>query len=122
MAGITAGIIIGAVGAATGIASAVVQGTQGQKALDMQRTIGELDLRNKANLEKALQKTNSNNMQIKIQADTITNIQNAKNNAIIQATILSRQASKDAEKRNLVIIGVGGSIVVVGALAVLKFS
>jgi len=122
MAGITAGIIIGAVGATTGIVSAVVQGKQGQKSLDMQRSIGELDLRNKANLEKALQKTNSNNMQIKIQADTITNIQNAKNNAIIQATILSRQASKDAERRNLVIVGVGGAVVVVGALAVLKLS
>jgi hypothetical protein len=122
MAGITAGIIIGAVGATTGIVSAVVSGKQGQQSLDMQRNIGELDLRNKANLEKALQLANSNNMQIKIRTDTITNIQNAKNNALIQATILSRQASKDAEKRNLVIVGVGGAVVVVGALAVLKLS
>lgn len=121
MSGLIAGIAA-AVGAATGIASAVVSGKQGQQALDMQRNIGELDLRNKANLEKALQQVNSNNMQIKIRTDTITNIQNAKNNALIQATIISRQASKDAEKRNLVIVGVGGAVVVVGALAVLKFS
>jgi hypothetical protein len=61
-------------------------------------------------------------MQIKIQSDTITNITNAKTNALIQAKIISIQASKDAEKRNLVIVGVGGAVVVVGALAVLKFS
>lgn len=122
MAGITTGVVVGIVGAVTGIASAVSQGKQGQEALRMQQNLGELELRNKANLEKALQKTNSNNMQIKIQADTITNIQNAKLNATIQSTILSRQASKDAEKRNLVIVSVGGAVVVVGALAVLKFS
>jgi hypothetical protein len=121
MAGIVTGIAA-AVGAATGIVSAVVSGKQGQQALDIQQNIGELDLRNKANLEKALQRTNSNNMQIKIQADTITNITNAKTNALIQATLISRQASKDAEKRNLIIVGVGGAVVVVGALAVLKFS
>jgi len=110
------------VGAITGIASAVNQGKQGQQALDMQRNIGELDLRNKANLEKALQETNSNNMKIKILTDSASAIQSAKANAVIQSTIISRQASKDAEKRNLVIVGVGGAVVVVGALAVLKFS
>jgi hypothetical protein len=120
-----AGIIVGIsaiVGAVTGIASAVNSGVQGARALELQQTQGELDLRNKTQLEKALQRTNSNNARIKITTDSIANIQSAKTNAVIQATLLSRQASKDAEKRNLVIVGVGGAVVVVGALAVLKLS
>lgn len=122
MTGIVAGVVVGAVGAATGIASAINQGVQGKKALLMQRNQGEADLRNRSDLEKALQQTNSNNMQIKILSDSISAIQSAKANAVIQSTIISRQATKDAERRNLVIVGVGGAVVVVGALAVLKFS
>jgi hypothetical protein len=118
------GIIIGCsiVGAVTGIASAINSGEQGKRALEIQQTQGELDLRNKAQLEKALQRQMNNNTRIKIATDSVANILNAKTNAIIQSTIISRQASKDAEKRNLIIVGVGGAVVIVGALAVLKLS
>jgi hypothetical protein len=120
MSGIAAGVAI--VGAVTGVISAISSGQQQKKALQAQLNLGQADARNKVDLEKALQRTNSDNTKIKIITDSIANIRSAQSSAIISATLTSRQASADAEKRNLVIVSVGGGIVLVGALAVLKFA
>jgi hypothetical protein len=46
----------------------------------------------------------------------------AQQNALISTTIASRQEQAKADKRNLIIVGVGGGMIVVGALAVLKLA
>jgi hypothetical protein len=120
MAGIALGSAI--VGAATGIYSAVTSAQQGQKALDMQFSSGLLDTRTKAEMERALQKSNSDNTRIKILTDSVANIKSAQTSAIINATIQTRQIAKDTEKKNLVIASVGGGIIIIGALAVYKFA
>jgi hypothetical protein len=120
MAGIALGSAI--VGATVAIASAVNSAKQGQKALDMQYSSGLLDTRTKAEMERALQQSNSDNTRIKILTDSVANIKSAQTSAIINATIQTRQIAKDTEKKNLVIASVGGGIVIIGALAVLKFA
>jgi hypothetical protein len=111
---------VAVVGAATGVASAISQGKQGQKALLMQDVASNLDRMQKAELDKALAKQNNENTKIKILADSVANIRIAQQNALIQTTIASQSAQKEADKRNLVIVGIGGGVIIVGALAVLK--
>jgi hypothetical protein len=57
---------------------------------------------------------------LKIYADSIGNIKTAQQNALIQAQIIAQQTSADAEKRNLVIVGVGGGAIAIASLFVLK--
>jgi hypothetical protein len=116
------GICVGAVGAATGVFSAISQGKAQQEASAMQDAQSQLERMQKGQLEKALQKTNSDTQRLKILTDSVANIKMAQQNALISTTIASRQEQAKADKRNLIIVGVGGGMIVVGALAVLKLA
>lgn len=118
MSGIAVGAAAAAVGAITGVVSAIDQSKKGNKALLMQNVASQIEQRQKVDLEKALQKTNDQNTKLKILADSVANIKSAQTNALLTQNMLKDQA----DKRNLVIIGIGGGVIVVGALAVLKFA
>jgi hypothetical protein len=122
MSAIIAGVCISAVGAATGIASAINQGEATQQGMLMQNVQSQLDRKQKMDLEKALQKTQSDSTRLKILTDSVANIKIAQQQALINSTITSREEQKKADKRNLVIVGVGGGVIIIGALAVLKFA
>jgi hypothetical protein len=122
MSAAVAGACIAAVGAATGVFSAISQGKAQQQAMVMQDAQSQLDRMQRTQLEKALQKTNSDSQRLKILTDSVANIKMAQQNALISTTIASREEQKKADKRNLVIVGIGGGVIIVGALAVLKFA
>jgi len=122
MSSIVVGVCISAVGAATGVYSAISQGKATQKSMLMQDVASQLDRKQKADLEKALQKTQSDTQRLKILTDSVANIKIAQQQALISTSIASREEQKKADKRNLVIVGVGGGVIVIGALAVLKFA
>jgi hypothetical protein len=122
MSAVVVGVCISAVGAATGVYSAISQGKATQKGLLMQDVASQLDRKQKADLEKALQKTQSDTQRLKILTDSVANIKIAQQQALISTSIASREEQKKADKRNLVIVGVGGGVIVIGALAVLKFA
>jgi hypothetical protein len=122
MSAAIAGACIAGVGAITGVFSAISQGKAQQEAMAMQDAQSQLDRMQKGQLEKALQKTNSDTQRLKILTDSVANIKMAQQNALISSTIASRQEQAKADKRNLLILGVGGGVIVVGALAVLKFA
>jgi uncharacterized membrane protein affecting hemolysin expression len=122
MSSIIAGVCIAGVGALTGVYSAISQGKATQQGMLMQNVASQLDRKQKNDLEKALQKTQSDTQRLKILTDSVTNIKIAQQQALISTSIASREEQKKADKRNLVIVGVGGGAIVVGALAVLKFS
>jgi 3-dehydroquinate synthetase len=111
-------VSVAAVGALTGVYSAVSQSKQGSKAMLMQNITSQIEQRQKVDLEKALQKTNDQNTKLKILADSVSNIKSAQNNAVLTQAMIKDQA----DKRNLVIVGIGGGVIVVGALAVLKLA
>jgi hypothetical protein len=56
----------------------------------------------------------------KIYADSIANIKSAQQNAVIQSQIIAQQTSADSEKRNLVIVSIGGGAIVLASLFVFK--
>jgi hypothetical protein len=122
MSFIAVGVGISAIGAGTGVFSAISQGKATQKSMLMQDVASQLDRKQKADLEKALQKTQSDSQRLKILTDSVTNIKIAQQQALISTTIASREEQKKADKRNLIIVGIGGGVIVIGALAVLKFS
>ena len=115
-------VCVAVVGAATGVFSAVSQGKATQQGMLMQNVASQLDRKQKGDLEKALQKTQSDTQRLKILTDSVANIKIAQQQALISASISSKGEQAKADKRNLIIVGVGGGAIVIGALAVLKFS
>jgi Fe2+ transport system protein B len=108
------------VSAVTGIASAISSGKAQKDALQMQFNQGQQQLRQEKELTEAQQKIDNKNVKLKILTDSVANIRSAQANAVISQTIASRQLAKDSEKRNVIIASVGGGIILIGALVVLK--
>jgi hypothetical protein len=115
-------IISASVGAATGIVSAVVSGNQGAKSIRINAAIQQQQLAQQKSLDEAILRANNSNTKLKLLADTIVNIRTSKENAVRQARIVNEQSAKDTEKKNLIILGVGGGIILVGAIAVIKLA
>jgi hypothetical protein len=120
MSALIAGVCISAIGAATGIISAVNGNKLQKKAILQQGQLGYADLAQKKELEKALIKTNSADKRIEILANGVATIRSAQTTSILNATIISRAASKDADKKNTLIAVIGGGVVLLGAVFVLK--
>lgn len=113
-------IIVASVGAATGIASAINSGVSERKKNLAQLNLGQLDQRTQSELNQAIAKAQSKNEKNKIYADSIANVKIAQQSALIQSQIVAQQTSADAEKRNLVIVSIGGGAIVLGSLFILK--
>jgi hypothetical protein len=117
MAGI---IIVGCVGAVTGIASAISGGLAERNKNQAVLNATQLDQRSNYELNKAMAQAKDKTDRLKIYADSIGNIKTAQQNALIQAQIVAQQTSADAEKRNLVIVSVGGGAIAIASLFALK--
>lgn len=117
-----AGILIGTaiVGAVTGIASAISGGVAQSNANRIALNLGQSDQRNQMELNMAMLQAQKQTDRLKIYADSIANIRSAQQNAVIQAQITAQQTSADAEKRNLVIVAIGGGAIAITSLFVLK--
>jgi hypothetical protein len=113
-------VIVASVGAVTGIASAISTGVSEKKKNLAQLNLGQLDQRTQSELNRAMAKAQNNNDKNKIYADSIANVRVAQQNALIQSQIVAQQTSADAEKRNLVIVSIGGGAIVIGSLFILK--
>ena len=118
MSGIAVGCAVD--GAITGIATAIIGGYAQKKALQKQFNQVQQQLRQEKELSEAQSKIDNKNVKIKITTDSIANIRSAQANAVISQTIASRQLAIDSEKKNVVIASVGGGIILIGALVVLK--
>lgn len=117
-----AGILIGTaiVGAVTGIASAINGGINERNRNQIMLNSSQLEQRTQKELNLALSKAKDKTERLKIYADSVTNIKTAQQNAVIQAQITAQQTSADAEKRNLVIVGIGGGAIAIASVFVLK--
>lgn len=117
-----AGILIGTaiVGAAAGVASAITGGIAQSNANKIALNLGQNDQRNQMELSMAMLQAQKQTDRLKIYADSITNVRSAQQNALIQAQITAQQTSADAEKRNLVIVAIGGGAIAITSLFVLK--
>ena len=108
------------VGAVTGVVSAISSGKAQRDALQLQYNQGQLQIRQERELAEAQQKIDNKNTKLKITTDSIANIRSAQAQAVVQQTIASRQLAIDSEKRNIIYASVGGGVILVGALVVLK--
>ena len=115
-------IIIAGIGTAVGIASAISSGNQQKKAIQNQNDIAMTQLQNQKLLDEATLRANNVNTKNKIIADSLVAIRSNQQNALIQYTLQAQQMSKDAEKRNLVYLAIGGGVILVGSIAVLKIA
>jgi hypothetical protein len=120
MSAIIAGVAVGAVGAVTGIVGAVSGNKRQKESILQQGQLGYADLAQKKELETALMKTQSADKRIEILANATATVRAAQTTAILNSTIISRAASKDADKRNTLIAVIGGGVVLLGAVFVLK--
>jgi hypothetical protein len=118
MSSILIGVAV--VGAVTGIASAVTTGIQEKKKNQAMLNIGQADQNSQLELNLALAKIKDRTDRLKIYADSVANIKTAQQNALIQAQIIAQQTSADAEKRNLVIVGIGGGAIAIASVFILK--
>ena len=117
MAGI---LIVAGVGAVTGIVSAISSGVAERNKNQAILNATQLDQRSNYELNKAMAQAKDKTDRLKIYADSIGNIKTAQQNALIQAQIVAQQTSADAEKRNLVIVSIGGGAIAIASLFALK--
>jgi hypothetical protein len=110
------------VGAGAGIATAISGGVQGKKALQMAANSASLEARNNFELQEALQKAQTQEARLKIMADSVSNIKASQTQAIIASKNAAKQAQKQANDRNLLIVTIGGGVVLMTAVIVLKRS
>jgi len=120
MSAVVTGAVAGVVGAVTGVFSAISSGKAQRDALQLQYNQGQLQIRQERELAEAQQKIDNKNTKLKITTDSIANIRSAQAQAVVQQTIASRQLAIDSEKRNIIYASVGGGVILVGALVVLK--
>jgi hypothetical protein len=121
MAGLIAGAVCAGIGAVTGIVSAINGADAQEKALTQQFVQGQQQIRNDKALQEALLKANSEDARMKILADSTSMIYSAKITALIGGQLNAEALLKTTEKKNLVITSIGGGMILVGSLAVLKF-
>ena len=117
MAGI---LIVSSVGAVTGIVSAISSGTAERNKNQAILNATQLDQRSQYELNKAMAQSKNKTDRLKIYADSIANIKTSQQNALIQAQIVAQQTSADAEKRNLVIVSIGGGAIAIASIFALK--
>jgi hypothetical protein len=89
-----------------------------KESLKLQNIQNQLDLVRQKDLDKATLKVNNDNAKLKILADSVANIKASQQQTLMTAQSLQQQA----EKKNLVILGIGGGVIIVGAIAVLKLA
>jgi hypothetical protein len=122
MSGLIAGAVASGIGAVTGVISAINASDAQERALTQQFVAGQQQIRNDKTLQEALMKANSDDARMKILADSTSMIYSAKITALVSGQLNAQALQKTTEQKNLVITSIGGGIILVGSLAVLKFA
>lgn len=110
------------IGAGTGIVSAINGNKAQQKALEAQDRQAKLELRTNADLQQMQMQMQSDDNRFKALLDSKSNMYSAILSASLNAQIVSKSASEDAEKKNLILISIGGGVVLLGAVVVFKIA
>jgi len=106
------------VAAGTAVMQGINNAQSSKESLKLQNIQNQLDLVRQKDLDKATLKVNNDNAKLKILADSVANIKASQQQTLMTAQSLQQQA----EKKNLVILGIGGGVIIVGAIAVLKLA
>jgi len=104
--------------AVVGITTGIINGSNDAKKNHLANVQSQLDAQRKNDLDKATLKVNNNNTKLKILADSVANIKASQQ----QALITSKAIQDQTEKKNLITLAIGGGVIVVGAIAVLKLA
>ena len=102
--------------AVVGITTGVINGSNDAKKNRLANIQSQLDLIRQKDLDKATLKVNNDNTKLKILADSYSNIRASQQQALINAKTLQQQT----DKKNLITIGIGGGVIIIGAIAILK--
>jgi len=109
-------IIAGSIGAVTQIASTVASIQDQNKRRQFEQNLALLDNKQRNDLEKQLQKTNNVNARIQILTNAVAQIRSAQSTALIT----SKVQAKTQSERTLAIVVLGGAVVLIGAVLLLK--
>jgi Na+/glutamate symporter len=104
--------------AVVGITTGIINGSNDAKKNHFANVQAQLDAQRKNDLDKATLKVNNDNAKLKILADSYSNIRASQQQTLMTAKSLQEQT----DKKNLVILGIGGGVIVIGAIAVLKLA
>lgn len=104
------------VGVTTAVITGVNDAKKNKETSRLQNIQNQLDMARQKDLDKATLKVNNDNTKLKILADSVANIKSAQQQTIMTAKALQEQT----DKKNLIIVGIGGGVLVIGAIAVLK--
>ena len=104
--------------AVVGITTGIINGSNDAKKNHIANVQAQLDSERKKDLDKATLKVNNDNTKLKILADSVANIKSAQQQALITSKALQEQT----DKKNLITIGIGGGVIIIGAIAVLKLA
>lgn len=108
--------ISGSVQALATIATTVNQIQDVNKRREFEQNLSLLDNKQRNDLEKALQKTNSVNKRMEILFNAVANIRSSQTSAILSSTI----TSKAQRERTIAIAVVGGAIALLIAVILIK--
>lgn len=118
MAAISAGA--SAASSLVSIAGTVAQIKDTNKRREFQQKLDLLDLDQRAKLERELQATTSSNKRLEILTNAVATIKAAQSSSILSATIQSRALAKSKKETTMAIAIIGGAVVILGAIALLK--
>jgi 7-cyano-7-deazaguanine synthase in queuosine biosynthesis len=118
MSGILIGVAV--VGAVAGVGGAISSGIAQSNANKITLNTTQFGQRADSELARALAEKQDRTTRAKILTDSVINIRTAQQQALIQGQITAQQISADAQKRNLVIVSIGGGAIAIASLFVLR--
>jgi hypothetical protein len=108
--------------AAVAIGGLVADIADKQKRREAEQNIALMDVKQRAALERELQRTNSLDKRREILANAFSSIKAAQTSAILSSTIQSRALAKSKKETNTAIIIIGGAVAILAAIVIIKKS
>jgi hypothetical protein len=108
--------ILGSVEALATVATTISQIQDTNKRREFEQNLAMLDNKQKLDLERALQKTNSVNKRMEILFNAVSQIRSAQTSSILSSTI----TAKAQKERTLAIAVVGGAVAILIAVILIK--
>ena len=108
--------------AAAAVAGVIADIADKQKRREAEQNLALMDVKQRAALERELQRTTSLDKRREILANAFSSIKAAQSSAILSSTIQSRALAKSKRETNTAIIIIGGAIAVLVAIVIIKKS
>ena len=103
-------------------AKAIGEMVDAQKRREAEQNIALMDVKQRAALERELQRTTSLDKRREILANAFSSIKAAQTSAILSSTIQSRALAKSKRETNTAIIIIGGAVAILAAIVIIKKS